>query len=163
MAIRTIYMHFPTKAAMMLAYFDAWTDAFSAQVRQRPLDERVVDTVRESLFAMAKDGWVEKLENEAVQVHPIAEHLVSGSPDIAGHILQRWMLEMGVLTQDAWERGTYPEGSLEPQARATAIFASWISAMFAARRRTLAEGGATIEQVDGGGLQVIELITGGTI
>lgn len=162
-AIRTIYMHFPTKAAMMLAYFDAWTDAFSEQVRRRPLDERVVDTVRESLFAMAADGWVEKLENEALHVHPIAEHLVSGSPDIAGHILQRWMLEMGVIAKDAWERGDYPEGSLEPQARATAIFAAWISAMFAARRRLNAEGSVTIEQVDGGGLRVIELLTGGTI
>jgi AcrR family transcriptional regulator len=162
-AVRTIYMHFPTKAAIMLAYFDSWVDAFSAAVRLRPLDEPVVDTVREALLAMAADGWVERIENEAVRVHPLAEHLDSGSPDIAGHILQRWMRELIVLSDDARARGDYPEGSLEPHARATAVFASWFAAMSAARRRALSEGSVTIEQVDGAGLQTLAIITSGDL
>lgn len=163
LAVRTIYMHFPTKAAMMLAYFDAWMDAFSEAIRNRPVDEPVVVTVREALDAMAAAGWVDKIENDAVHVHPIAEHLESGSPDIAGHILQRWMNEMGILAQDAQARGDYPTGSFEPQARATAIFASWIAAMYAARQRNIAEGSVTIEQVDSAGLEVLSLITQGKL
>lgn len=162
-AVRTIYMHFPAKAAMMLAYFDSWVDAFSAEIRRRPLGEPVTDTVREALGAMAAAGWVDKIENEAVHVHPIAEHLEAGSPDIAGHILQRWMNEMGVIAADAQTRGDYPSGSLEPQARATAVFASWIAAMHAARRRSLTEGTVTIEQVDGAGLEVLRILTGGDL
>lgn len=162
-AVRTIYMHFPTKAAIMLAYFDSWIDAFSQEIRRRPVDEPVVDTVREALQAMIDAGWVDKVENEAVHVHPIAEHLESGSPDISGHILQRWMREMEVLTVDAQNRGSYPKESFEPQARAAAIFASWFAAMFAARRRSIAEGSVTFEQVDGAGLQVLSLMTGGKL
>lgn len=162
-AVRTIYMHFPTKAAIMLAYFDSWIDAFSQEIRQRPVDEPVVDTVREALQAMIDHGWVDKVENQAEHVHPISEHLASGSPDISGHILQRWMGEMEVLTTDAQARGAYPDGSLEPQARATAIFASWFAAMFAARRRRLAEAEVTFEQVDSAGLRVLALITGGSL
>ena len=42
-AVRTIYMHFPTKAAIMLAYFDRWVDAFSLEVQHRPVSEPVVE------------------------------------------------------------------------------------------------------------------------
>ena len=47
------------------------------QVRGQ-VDEPVVDTVREALSAMAAAGWLDRIENEAVRVHPIAEHLDSG-------------------------------------------------------------------------------------
>lgn len=163
LAVRTIYMHFPTKAAMMLAYFDTWVDAFSDAIRDRPLDEPVSETVREALGAMAAAGWVDKVENDAVHVHPIAEHLESGSPDIAGHVLQRWMNEMAVLAKDAQTRGDYPSGSFEPQARATAVFASWIAAMYSARQRSLTEGSVAIEQVDSAGLEVLALMTRGKL
>lgn len=162
-AVRTIYMHFPSKAAIMLAYFDRWMDAFIAAVQARPLDEPIVDTVREALAAMAAEGWVERLENEAVRVHPIASHLDSGSPDIAGHILQRWMRELITLTDHARRHGDYPVGSLEPHARATAVFTSWFAAMSAAQQRVREQGGATIGQVDGGGLDVLALITSGRL
>lgn len=160
-AVRTIYTHFPSKAAIMLAYFDAWVDAFSTEVRNRPVDEPIVDTVKEALLAMAEAGWVDQADNEAVHVHPIAEHLDSGSPDIAGHILHRWMAEMALIADDTRARGDYPSGSFVPQARATAVFASWIAAMGAARQRVLTEGSLTLEQVDGAGLQVLTYITSG--
>lgn len=162
-AVRTIYMHFPSKAAIMLDYFDRWMDAFSAAVRERPIGERVVETVRSALEAMIADGWVERIENEAVRVHPIAEHLDSGAPDIAGHVLQRWMRELTILTEDARARGEYSADSLEPHARATAVMASWFAAMIAARQRLQTEGGATIAQVDGAGLASLALITSGDL
>lgn len=162
-AVRTIYMHFPTKAAIMLAYFDGWVEAFVGEVKRRPLDEPVVESVREALAAMAEAGWVDRVENEAVRVHPIAEHLASGAPDIAGHILQRWMREMEEIAADARDRGAYEPGSLEPQARATAVFASWIAAMSVARQRAMNDELVTIEQVDSGGLGVLAHITGGSL
>lgn len=162
-AVRTIYTHFPTKAAIMLAYFDSWVDAFTAEVRRRPVDERVVETVREALLAMGAAGWVDRIENEAVNVHPIAEHLDAGAPDIAGHVLQRWMRELVVLADDVRERGGYAEDDPEPQARATAVFASWFAAMSAARRRALSDGSVTIEQVDSAGLQTLAVMTSGNL
>ena len=162
-AVRTIYTHFASKAAIMLAYFDRWVDAFSEEVRRRPVEEPVVETVRQALRAMGAAGWVDRIENEAVRVHPIAEHLDSGAPDIAGHILQRWMREMAVITQDTRERGDFAAGSLEPEARAAAVFASWFAAMSAARRRALASGSVTIEQVDSAGLEVLGIMTSGKL
>ncbi len=159
-AVRTIYIHFPTKASMMLAYFDSWMDAFSQEIRNRPVDEPVVETVSASLEAMKVAGWVDKIENDSIQVHPIAEHLESGTPDIAGHILQRWMSEMRVLTADAQERGSFEPGSLVPQSRAIAVFSSWISAMF------VAKGGGSVvspDSEDGPGLQILSLVTSGNL
>lgn len=162
-AVRTIYTHFPTKAAIMLAYFDRWMDAFTQEIMRRPVDEPVVDTVREALEAMTAAGWVDRIENEAVKVHPIAEHLDSGAPDIAGHILQRWMGELVRLADDVRHRGDFAATSLVPHARATAIFASWFSAMSAARQRALSDGSVTIEQVDGAGLATLAVITSGDL
>lgn len=147
----------------MLAYFDRWVDAFSLEVQHRPVSEPVVESVQEALLAMERAGWMDRVENDAVRIHPIAEHLDSGAPDIAGHILQRWMREMMVLAEDFRARGGYHAGSLEPQARATAVFASWIAAMSVARQRALTEGGITIEQVDSAGLTVLTHLVSGKL
>ena len=162
-AVRTIYAHFPTKAAIMLAYFDQWVDAFSLEIQHRPLSESVADSVREALLSMERAGWVDRVENDSTRVHPVSEHLNSGTPDIAGHVLQRWMREMTVLAKDARERGDYPDGSLEPQARATAVFASWIAAMSVAHQRELVDDGLVIEQVDSAGLAVLSYLTSGKL
>lgn len=62
----------------------------------------------------------------------MVDHLHGGAPDAGGHVLQRWMREMDRIARDAIERGNYPTESLEPQARATAVFAAWIAALTAA-------------------------------
>ena len=164
-AVRTIYMHFPSKAAVMLAYFDDWVSAFIEEVLRRPVGEPVVDTVREALQAMNVAGWVDRVENKDGRVHPLAEHLDSGSPDIAGHILQRWMHEMDRLTDDATTRGDYPKGSLEPRARAVAVFASWISAMSAARSQPQDNNSNRLRRSkhDSPGLEILSLITSGSL
>ncbi|MBN9612194.1 MAG: TetR family transcriptional regulator [Actinobacteria bacterium] len=162
-AVRTVYMHFPSKASIMLDYFDRWLDAFSLAVRERPVDEPVFVTVREALAAMSAAGWIDRARPDAVKIYPIIEHLDSGSPDIAGHILQRWMREMALLAEDARGRGDYPADSLEPQARASAVFAAWFSAMAATRARTLSHDNVTLEQVDDAGLEVLRVMTAGNL
>ena len=162
-AVRTIYTHFPSKAAIMLAYFDSWVDVFVEEVLRRPVDEPVVESVREALSEMGRAGWVDRVENDQSRVHPLVEHLGSGAPDIAGHILQRWMREMGRLAADAAERGSYAPDSLEPQARAVAVFTAWIAAMSAARGRS--SGRALPARATGNshGLDILELVTGGEL
>lgn len=162
-ATRTIYMHFPSKAAIMLAYFDAWIDAFIEQVMLRPLDEPVVETVRAALQAMGESGWVDRVENSGSRVHPLVEHLDSGAPDIAGHILQRWMREIARLTEHAIEHADHPVTSLEPHARAVAVFAAWIAAMSAARGRDFGRPLPAEATGNSLGLDILALITGGRL
>ncbi|MFV0432898.1 MAG: TetR/AcrR family transcriptional regulator [Leucobacter sp.] len=162
-AVRTIYTHFPSKAAIMLAAFDSWVDTFVAAVLERPVDEPVADTVREALRAVEAAGWADHPEDRDTPVHPMVGHLHSGAPDIAGHVMQRWMREMDRIARDAIERGDYEPGSLEPQARAVAMFAAWISALSAAggreRGRELPEGATG----HGIGIEVLGLIASGSI
>lgn len=162
-AVRTIYMHFSSKAAIMLAGFDAWVDHFVDGVLQRPVDEPIVETVAAVLEAQRAAGWDDRVEDDDNAIHPMVEHLYSGSPDIAGHVLQRWMQEIERLTRDAAERGDYPAGSLEPQARAVAVFSAWIGALSAAggREHGIAlPAGATGHSL---GLDILRIITGGRL
>ena len=160
-AVRTVYMHFPSKASVMLDYFDRWVDAFSLAIRQRPVDEPVLVTVREALAAMSASGWVDRTRPEQVRVYPIIEHLDSGSPDVAGHILQRWMREVALLADDARARGDYPSGSLEPQARACAVLAAWFAAMAGTREHARRNDSVTLQEVDDAGLEVLRIMTAG--
>ncbi len=162
-AMRTIYMHFPSKAAIMLAYFDDWMDAFIAAVIARPVDEPVVETVGAALAKMSDDGWVDRVENDDVRVHPIVEHLDSGAPDIAGHILQRWMREIAHIAADARERGAFDATSLDPHARGIAVFTAWIGAMTAARGRELGHKLPADSTGNGLGLSILSRITGGEL
>ncbi len=134
-AVRTIYMHFPSKAAIMLAGFDAWVDQFVAAVLGRPVEEPVLETVRAVLEELETQGWEDHSEVEGSALHPMVAHLYNGSPDIAGHVLQRWMHEIERIARDAIERSDYPAGSLEPHARALAMFAAWIGALSTAGGR----------------------------
>ncbi len=162
-AVRTIYTHFPSKAAIMLDYFDSWVGVFVEEILQRPVDEPIVETVREALRAMGEAGWVDRVENDDIRVHPLVEHLSSGTPDIAGHIMQRWMREMQRLAADAAQRGDHPKGSLEPQARAVAVFTAWIAAMSAAGAKEPGRS-ATLRAAGGSpGLGILEIITRGDL
>ncbi|MCB1273761.1 MAG: TetR family transcriptional regulator [Leucobacter sp.] len=162
-AVRTIYMHFSSKAAIMLAAFDSWVDAFVEYVLSRPVDEPVIETVRAALERLEATGREPHAENDDTIVHPTVSQLFSGAPDVAGHILQRWMHEMDRITRDTFERGDYPDGSLEPHARAVAIFAAWIGSLSAAASR---ERGITLPRGATGhtlGLGVLEEITSGEL
>lgn len=162
-AVRTIYTHFPSKAAIMLAAFDAWVDAFVGAVLQRPVDEPVADTVRAALIAVEAAGWADHPENDETPVHPMVAHLHSGAPDIAGHVLQRWMREIDRIARDAAERGSGAPGSLEPQARAVAIFAAWIASLSAAGGRETGRELPPDATGHGLGVGVLELLVGGSL
>lgn len=162
-AVRTIYMHFSSKAAIMLAGFDAWVDLFVDGVLRRPVDEPVVETVQAVLSELRDAGWDDHAEDGDSAVHPMVQHLSSGTPDVAGHVLQRWMQELGRMTRDAAERGDHPAGSLVPQARAAAIFAAWIGALSAAGGREQGielPPGATGHTL---GLDILKTVTHGGI
>ncbi|WP_161987375.1 TetR/AcrR family transcriptional regulator [Prescottella subtropica] len=162
-AVRTVYLHFPSKAAILLAYFDGWLDAFVDAILERPVDEPVVDTVRDALQAMTAAGWTDRVENTDTRVHPLVAHLDSGPPDVAGHVFQRWMGVQAQLITDAVERGNHPADSLVPHARAASVFAAWIAAMSAARA---AERGAALPANATGnslGLEALQHVTGGQL
>jgi Xaa-Pro aminopeptidase len=73
------------------------------------------------------------------------------------------MREMDRIARDAIERGDYEPGSLEPQARAVAVFAAWIAALSAAggreRGRELSAGATG----HGIGLEVLALMASGKL
>ncbi|UOR00768.1 TetR/AcrR family transcriptional regulator [Leucobacter allii] len=128
-AVRTIYAHFPSKAAILLDHFDDWLDAFVAAFSARPLDEPICAAVRAA--SRAADGRCPGGDSWQAMggALPIVEDLVAGSPDIAGHVLQRWMRAQERIAADAAARGSWPAGSVEPRARAVAAFTAWIASV----------------------------------
>lgn len=160
--VRTIYLHFRSKAAIMLAYFDGWLDAFVDAVRARPVDEPVVDTVRAALAAMTDAGWTDRAGDDLRLAHPFLEQLTEGSLDIAGHVMQRWLDAIVRLTQDAAARTDDPDPLL-PRARAGAVFAAWVANMSvvdASRRGEPLPAGASGNEL---GLTILGHLTGGEL
>jgi AcrR family transcriptional regulator len=161
--IRTIYLHFPSKAAIMLAYFDGWLDAFVDAIRQRPLDEVVVDSVRAALSAMGDEGWTDRTEDDIHLAYPFLEQMASGPPDIAGHVMQRWLIALAQLTDDAAARTDAAPGSLTPRARAGAVFAAWVANMSAVRASHDGEPLPVGETGNSIGLEILRQITSGSL
>ncbi|WP_296601661.1 TetR/AcrR family transcriptional regulator [Nocardioides sp.] len=160
--VRTIYLHFPSKAAIMLAYFDGWLDAFVAAVRERPVEEPVAETVAAALAAMADAGWVDRAGEDVALAYPFLEQLTVGSLDIAGHVMQRWMAAIADLVDDATARAADPDPT-RSQARASALFAAWVANMAAVhaskRGAPLPEGASG----NSNGLEILRLMTGGEL
>lgn len=137
-AKRTVYLHFSSKAAILLAYFDDWLDAFTDLFLQRPVDEPVLDSTREATIRMAQNGWVDAAESKG-EVNPFIEHLVAGSPEIAGHIFQSWIRAQGRIAADYARRISVPVDSPQPSARALSVFLIWNASILAARDPALME------------------------
>ncbi len=127
--LRTIYLHFESKAAVLLAYFDEWVDAFTNEIIARPADEPVAESVAAALQALAAAGWAEKSLDQASEAHPILGFLSAGPPEIAGRILHRWVLAQDRIAEHAVARDVSVPGALEPRARAAVVFASWLATM----------------------------------
>lgn len=158
-AVRTIYLHFDSKAAIMLTYLDEWMDAFLGAVKQRPISEPVADAAASALAFMTEQGWADRVEGGDQRPHPLVEYLGSGPLDIAGHVMHRWIAATADLTQDAVERMPTPADPVAAHARALAIFTFWLSAMTVARER--AHGTALPTEVNG--MAVLAKITSGTL
>lgn len=135
-AIRTIYLHFESKAAVLLAFFDDWMDEFVRLVGERTADERLDQAVDRALRTMKDAGWNDDARIEDVQaLHPVPEFVGGGSPEVAGHILQRWVAAQETLTERFRATLGLPADSLLPQLEATAVFASWFGSVFDFRAR----------------------------
>lgn len=132
-AVRTIYLHFDSKAAILLAYLDEWVDAFIHEILARPVDEPVGHTVEAALAQLTAAGWEDRTIAESTDPHPMVALIVDGPTDIVGHVLTTWLRAQDRIVADAVDRGAFPTGSLEPRTRAAAIFASWLATMLAVR------------------------------
>lgn len=156
-AVRTIYLHFSSKAGIVLSYFDSWMDAFIQAVLERPVDEPVVDTIAAALADMAAQGWVERVEDDLNGPHPMVELLRTGPPDVAGHATQRWLAAVSELTADATRRSTGTADPLGPYARAMAFFTFWFAGLGVAGEKI--HGGDV--PADATALGLMRRITGG--
>lgn len=147
-AIRTIYLHFESKAAVLLAYFDDWLAEFVRLVGERPAGESVDDAVERALGALAASGWDDdKRTDEVSTLPPVLEFIGSGSPEIAGHMLQRWVAAQDELTERFRAASGSAADDLAPRVDATAVFAAWVTAIldFRARFATGVAGGSSHE------------------
>ncbi len=133
-ATRTLYLHFDSKAAILLAYVDEWLDAYVAALVARPVDENIASTVAAALQTMREQGWNDnRAAHDLAAQHPVIEFMAEGPPEIAGHVLQRWIAAQDAIASDVRLRGGFAADSLVPRARAGAVFASWLATMLAFR------------------------------
>ncbi len=130
-AVRTLYLHFDSKAGILLDYLDGWLDDYIDAICTRPLDEPIAQTAAAALEIVSGKGWNDNRTFEEMPVrHPLVEY-IGNNVQLAGHIMQSWVSAQNRLTADARERGNFAADSLEPRARAAAHFTSWLATMLA--------------------------------
>ena len=135
LAVRTLYLHFESKAAILLAHFDAWLDVYVATVCERPVDEPIAQTMQAALARVREANLDQNRRFEEIQrPYPVVEYLGGGNPVIAGHAMQSWVHAQNRLITDAKQRGGYDDDSTVPHARAAAHFAVWMGTVIAFRR-----------------------------
>ena len=131
LAVRTLYLHFDSKAGILLDYLDGWLDDYIDAICTRPLDEPIAQSAAAALEIVSTKGWNDDRTFDEMPVrHPLVEY-IGHNVQLAGHILQSWVRAQDRLTADARERGSFAPDSLEPRARAAAHFASWLATMLA--------------------------------
>ncbi len=125
--VRTIYLHFDSKAAILLAYFDDWLDAFADEFEKRPASEPVADAVRASLDALVAAGWEDQPVDRMTQAHPVVEFLTGGGTEVAGHVLQSLMRTQRRLVAAA--SATTFDDDADARARAAGFVGAWLGAV----------------------------------
>lgn len=125
--VRTIYLHFESKAAILLAYFDDWLDAFTAEFAKRPAREPVADAVRASLDALVAAGWEDQPVDQMTQPHPVVEFLTGGGTEVAGHVLQSLMRTQRRLVAAAG--ATTFEDEADARTRAAGFVGAWLGSV----------------------------------
>ena len=135
-AIRTIYLHFDSKAAVLLAYHDAWVSAFVRLVAARDADETLDDAVTRALETLVAEGHDNDRRIEDVPVlPPYLEFLGDGSPEISGHMMQRWVAALDELTVAFRATAGVAADSPVPRMEAVAVFSAWLVTMLDFRER----------------------------
>ena len=159
-AIRTIYLHFESKAAVLLSFHDAWLDEFVRLVSLRAPGEHVDVALTRALDTMKAQGWGVDMTADDVKTLPaVPEFIGGGSPEIAGHMLQRWVAAMDELTVRFREVTGAPEASLHPRFEAVAVFGAWLTTVLDFRERVLA--GTSSETTHVVGVRAIEAFVAG--
>lgn len=147
-AIRTIYLHFDSKAAVLLASFDDWLDEFVRLVGERSAGEPLDAAVERALATMVADGWNDnrRVEDSAT-LHPVPESMGGGSPEIAGHVMQRWVVAQHALAESFRSTAGLPPDAVGPRIEAAAVFAAWVATIldFRARHADGTPGGSSHE------------------
>jgi len=132
-AMRTIYLHFESKSALLLAHFDGWLDAFTTAICERPVTEPVDDAVAAALHRIVEQGWADHSYGEMALPHPTVQFIGDGDPQIAGHILHAWVHAQDRIARDYMTHaGTAPD-AVEPWSRAAAVFSAWTATILYAR------------------------------
>lgn len=133
-AVRTIYLHFDSKAAVLLAGFDDWLDDFIGRFATRPTGEPLDKMMDGVLADLTAAGWTDDRPLDEMQsMHPVLEFIGQGSPEIAGHIMQGWVAAQKRLTEILREHSGLPAEALEPRMEAAAVFAAWMTSVIAFR------------------------------
>jgi AcrR family transcriptional regulator len=162
-AMRTIYLHFESKAAVLLAYVDDWIEAFTDAILARPVHEPIGVVVEAAVRELQATGRSSRNMGQAPIPHPVIELLGSGPVDISGHMLHTWTVAQDRIAADAVRRGGYPPGALEPRARAAAIFASWLATVLAFRD-AYRHGGVSDELSDHeAGARIAKMFSAGSL
>lgn len=131
--IRTIYLHFESKAAILLGYVDNWLDAFVEALTQRPIDEPLADAVGAALDGVIAAGWPDSRLDDMNSPHPVASSLAEGGSEVAGHLLQAWLRAQDRLVAADLARLTGPDALLIARTRAAAVFAMWVGSLMVVR------------------------------
>lgn len=132
-AVRTIYMHFPSKAAILLDHFNRWLDALVDEILRRPIAEPIAEAVTLALAQMVENGWVDRSYGDITGSPPAALGLIAGPPEVAGYMMQAWVAAQERIANDAHERGGLSPDSLVPQARGIAVFAACMAPIMTAQ------------------------------
>lgn len=127
--IRTIYLHFESKAAILLGYVDNWLDAFVEAMTERPIDEPLADAVGAALDRVVEVGWPDSRIDHMTGPHPVASSLAEGGSEVAGHLLQSWLRAQDRLVAADLERLSGPDALLLARTRAAAVFAMWVGSL----------------------------------
>ncbi len=130
-AVRTIYLHFDSKAAMALDYIDRWTERFVDLVIEQDLEAPLDEVVANALRGTASFGFPDLPFEARYQLQPTALSLSQGPPEVAGHMVQRWMeyMERITLAYRARQEGVDAAAAFAPESRAAAVMATWFGSM----------------------------------
>ncbi len=133
-ATRTIYLHFDSKAAILLAYFDDWIEDFVDAVCAGSPDEDVDAAVVRAYGRLDAAG---KVDNRALgemrAPHPVIELFTSSNLDIPGHVLQTWVRAQDALADHFRGASDSQQVAAMARAKAAAIFAAWMVTLLSYR------------------------------
>jgi AcrR family transcriptional regulator len=129
-ALRTYYNYFDTKAAVALARFHQWMDDLGTALADQPAGLSPPEILAGALATVSEQGYAgdERLrtpEGRSILPAPAAVLLSESDPEVAGQVYQRLVQAFRQLSRLFESRLDYPEGSVEPQAVASALVALW--------------------------------------